>query len=52
MDLDLSNMFERRLAAAGADSLVDLNRDLANKPVGVRRLALVALGQQPLAWLK
>jgi len=37
-------MFVRRLAAVSADSPVDLNRDLADKPVGVRTLALVALG--------
>lgn len=44
MDLDLSDVSIRLLAAAGAGGLVGLNRDLADKPIGVRTLALVSLG--------
>jgi putative Mg2+ transporter-C (MgtC) family protein len=34
----------RLLAAAAAGGLIGLNRDLANKPIGVRTLGLVSLG--------
>jgi putative Mg2+ transporter-C (MgtC) family protein len=44
MDLDLSDVAVRLIAAAAAGGLVGLNRDLADKPIGVRTLALVALG--------
>lgn len=44
MPLDLSEIFLRLLAAATAGGLVGLNRDLADKPIGVRTLALVSLG--------
>ena len=44
MDLGLEDVFTRLLAAAAAGSLVGLNRDLADKPIGVRTLALVSLG--------
>jgi len=44
VDLDLSDVLLRLLAAAGAGGLVGLNRDLADKPIGVRTLALVSLG--------
>ena len=44
MDLDLSDVFVRLLAAAAAGGLVGLNRDLADKPIGVRTLGLVSLG--------
>ena len=44
MDLDLSDVSVRLLAAAAAGGLVGLNRDLADKPIGVRTLALVSLG--------
>ena len=44
MDLDLSDVLIRLLAAAAAGGLVGLNRDLADKPIGVRTLGLVSLG--------
>ena len=44
MDLDLTDVSVRLLAAAAAGGLVGLNRDLADKPIGVRTLALVSLG--------
>jgi putative Mg2+ transporter-C (MgtC) family protein len=42
--LDLSDVALRLLAAAAAGGLVGLNRDLADKPIGVRTLGLVSLG--------
>jgi putative Mg2+ transporter-C (MgtC) family protein len=42
--LDLSDVFLRLLAATAAGGLIGLNRDLADKPIGVRTLGLVALG--------
>jgi len=44
VDLDLGDIFLRLLAATGAGGVVGLNRDLADKPIGVRTLALVSLG--------
>jgi putative Mg2+ transporter-C (MgtC) family protein len=44
VDLDFSDVLVRLLAAAGAGGLVGLNRDLADKPIGVRTLGLVSLG--------
>jgi putative Mg2+ transporter-C (MgtC) family protein len=44
VNLDLSDVFFRLLAAAVAGGLVGLNRDLADKPIGVRTLGLVSLG--------
>ena len=44
MDLDLSDVLLRLLAAAAAGGLVGMNRDLADKPIGVRTLGLVSLG--------
>ena len=44
VDLDLSDVFVRLLAAAAAGGLVGLNRDLADKPIGIRTLGLVSLG--------
>jgi putative Mg2+ transporter-C (MgtC) family protein len=44
LDLDLSDVCVRLLAAASAGGVVGLNRDLADKPIGVRTLALVSLG--------
>ena len=44
MNLDLSDVSLRLLAAAAAGGLVGLNRDLADKPIGVRTLGLVSLG--------
>ena len=44
MQVDLSDVFIRLLAAAAAGGLIGLNRDLADKPIGVRTLGLVSLG--------
>ena len=44
MHLDLVDVLLRLLAAAAAGGLVGLNRDLADKPIGVRTLGLVSLG--------
>jgi putative Mg2+ transporter-C (MgtC) family protein len=42
--LDFSDILLRLLAATAAGGLIGLNRDLADKPIGVRTLGLVALG--------
>jgi putative Mg2+ transporter-C (MgtC) family protein len=42
--LDFSDVLLRLLAAAAAGGLIGLNRDLADKPIGVRTLGLVSLG--------
>ena len=44
MTLDFGDVLLRLLAAASAGGLVGLNRDLANKSIGVRTLGLVSLG--------
>jgi putative Mg2+ transporter-C (MgtC) family protein len=44
VDLEISDVLQRLLAAAAAGGLIGLNRDLADKPIGVRTLALVSLG--------
>jgi putative Mg2+ transporter-C (MgtC) family protein len=44
MDLEASDVGLRLAAAAVIGGLVGLNRDLADKPIGTRTLALVALG--------
>lgn len=44
MTLDFSDVLLRLLAAAAAGGLIGLNRDLADKPIGVRTLGLVSLG--------
>jgi putative Mg2+ transporter-C (MgtC) family protein len=44
MELAFSDVVVRLLAAAAAGGLVGLNRDLAQKPIGVRTLGLVSLG--------
>jgi len=44
MELDLSDIVARLFAAAAAGGLIGLNRDLAQKPMGVRTLGLVSLG--------
>lgn len=44
MTLDLSEVSLRLLAATAAGGLIGLNRDLADKPIGVRTLGLVSLG--------
>ena len=44
MDLDLETVLWRLLSASASGALVGLNRDLAEKPIGVRTLALVSLG--------
>lgn len=49
MDLDFSDVAERLLAATAAGGIIGLNRDLADKPIGVRTLALVSLGSATIA---
>ena len=49
MDLDLEDVLVRLLAASAAGGLVGLNRDLADKPIGVRTLSLVSLGSAVVA---
>ena len=49
LDLDLSDVLARLLFAATAGGLVGLNRDLADKPIGVRTLGLVSLGAATVA---
>ena len=44
MALELSDVVVRLLVAAAAGGLIGLNRDLAQKPMGVRTLGLVSLG--------
>ena len=44
MALELSDVVVRLLSAAAAGGLIGLNRDLAQKPMGVRTLGLVSLG--------
>ena len=44
MDLPLDEIAIRLGAAAGAGILIGLNRDLHNKPIGMRTLGLVAVG--------
>jgi putative Mg2+ transporter-C (MgtC) family protein len=44
VNLDFGDVFLRLLAAASAGGLIGLNRDLADKPIGVRTLGLVSLG--------
>jgi putative Mg2+ transporter-C (MgtC) family protein len=44
MELDLTDVGLRLSAATLAGGLIGINRDLAQKPIGVRTLGLVALG--------
>lgn len=44
MDLEFLDVVGRLLVAAASGGLVGLNRDLADKPIGVRTLGLVSLG--------
>jgi len=44
MDLDWTDILFRLGAATAAGMALGLNRDLQNKPIGMRTLALVALG--------
>jgi putative Mg2+ transporter-C (MgtC) family protein len=44
MELEFSDVVVRLFAAAAAGGLIGLNRDLAQKPMGVRTLGLVSLG--------
>jgi putative Mg2+ transporter-C (MgtC) family protein len=44
LDLPLDEIAIRLGAAAGAGILIGLNRDLHNKPIGMRTLGLVAVG--------
>ena len=49
MDLDFLDVTARLLAATAAGGIIGLNRDLADKPIGVRTLALVSLGSATVA---
>jgi putative Mg2+ transporter-C (MgtC) family protein len=44
MELELSDVVVRLFAAAAAGGLIGFNRDLAQKPMGVRTLGLVSIG--------
>lgn len=44
LELPLDEIAVRLGAAAGAGILIGLNRDLHNKPIGMRTLGLVAIG--------
>ena len=44
MELELTDVTVRLGAAAVAGILIGVNRDLANKPIGMRTLGLVSLG--------
>lgn len=44
VELELGDVVVRLLCATLAGSVVGLNRDLADKPIGVRTLGLVSLG--------
>jgi len=44
VDLEFSDVIARLLAATAAGGAIGVNRDLADKPIGVRTLALVSLG--------
>jgi putative Mg2+ transporter-C (MgtC) family protein len=44
MDLDLGDILLRLGSATAAGMAIGLNRDLQNKPIGMRTLGLVALG--------
>jgi putative Mg2+ transporter-C (MgtC) family protein len=44
VDLELSDVVLRLGAAAAAGGVIGINRDLAQKPIGIRTLGLVALG--------
>ena len=44
MTLDTDVLLLRLGAATLAGAMIGLNRDLSNKPIGVRTLGLVALG--------
>ena len=44
MNLEFTDVAMRLGAAALAGALIGINRDLAQKPIGVRTLGLVALG--------
>ncbi|HYI29629.1 MAG TPA: MgtC/SapB family protein [Bradyrhizobium sp.] len=49
MTLELTDILLRLAAASGAGMLLGINRDLQNKPVGIRTLGLVALGTAVVA---
>ena len=44
MQLEIGDIIVRLLAASAAGGAIGLNRDLAQKPIGVRTLGLVSLG--------
>jgi putative Mg2+ transporter-C (MgtC) family protein len=49
MDLSHLDIVARLLAACGVGIIIGLNRDLSNKPMGSRTLALVSLGAAAIA---
>lgn len=49
MNLELTDVGLRLLAAAAAGGLLGLNRDIEQKPIGIRTLALVSLGAAVIA---
>jgi putative Mg2+ transporter-C (MgtC) family protein len=49
MQLDTTDVLLRLGAAAAVGMLIGINRDLQNKPIGMRTLALVALGAAVVA---
>ena len=49
MDLSYLEVGLRLAAAAAAGATIGINRDLANKPIGMRTLGLVALGAAVVA---
>jgi putative Mg2+ transporter-C (MgtC) family protein len=44
MDIEWQDALLRLGAATGAGMAIGINRDLTNKPIGMRTLALVSLG--------
>ena len=44
MTLELTDEVLRLAGAAAAGGIIGINRDIANKPIGLRTLALVSLG--------
>ena len=49
MELQLADVGARLAAATLAGAAIGINRDLANKPIGMRTLGLVALGAATIA---
>jgi len=49
VNLEFADVIARLISATAAGGLIGLNRDLADKPIGVRTLALVSLGSATVA---